>query len=102
MTKHDGPPGRGGGPVPDPKPGPDDEQAAASADGQPQFAGVPGSADAGPVPSPAGLDWQALLEALAAGGLLDGDPDHQDAAAAEEQAAAADGRMSAPLAPGQA
>ena len=88
--------------MPDPKPGPgpDDEQAAASADGQPQFTWVPGSTGTGPVPSP-GLDWQALLEALAAGGLLDGDPDDQDTAAAEEQAAAADGRMSAPLPPGQ-
>jgi len=44
--------------------------------------GAPGGADAGPVPDPAGLDWQALLEALAAGGLLDGDPDGLDAAAA--------------------
>ena len=59
--------------------------------------GAPGGADAGPVPDPAGLDWQALLEALAAGGLLDGDPDGLDAAAAAGQ-----GRMSAPLAAGQA
>ena len=87
--------------MPDPKPGPDDEQAAASANGQPQFTWVPGSTGTGPVPSP-GLDWQALLEALAAGGLLDGDPDEQDAVAGEEQAAVAEGRMSAPLAPGQA
>jgi Domain of unknown function (DUF222) len=65
-----------------PEPSPDDERAAASASGQPD------------------LDWQALLEALAAGGLLDGDPDGQDAA--EEQAAAADGRMSQPLSPGAA
>ena len=87
--------------MPDPKPGPDDEQAAASANGQPQFTWVPGSTGTGPVPSP-GLDWQALLEALAAGGLLDGDPDEQDAVAGEEQAAVAEGRMSAPLLPGQA
>jgi hypothetical protein len=74
-------PRRGGEPVPDqtPEPVPDDEQAASSASGQTY------------------LDWQALLDALAAGGLLDGDPDDQDAVAAEEQAAAEDGRMSAPL-----
>ena len=60
-----------------------------------------GSTGTGPVPSP-GLDWQALLEALAAGGLLDGDPDVQDAVAGAEQAAAAGGRMSAPLPPGRA
>jgi hypothetical protein len=66
-----------------PELGPDDERATSSASGQTY------------------LDWQALLDALAAGGLLDGDPDGQDAAAAEEQAAAADGRMSQPLPPGQ-
>jgi hypothetical protein len=41
----------------------------------------------------AGLDWQALLDALAASGLLDGDPENQDAELAEELAAEADGRM---------
>jgi Domain of unknown function (DUF222) len=89
--------------VPDPTPGPgqDGEQAAASSGGRPGFAWVPGSAGTGPVPSP-GLDWQALLEALAAGGLLDGDPDGQDAVAAGEQAGAAGGRISQRLAPGQA
>ena len=85
-----------------PEPGPDDEQAAASADGQPEFAGAPGSAGAGGAAATAVLDWQALLEALAAGGLLDGDPGGQDAVVAEEQAAVAEGRMSAPLPPGQA
>ena len=72
--------------MPDPKPGPgqDDEQTAVSASGQP------------------GLDWQALLEALAAGGLLGGDPGDQDAVAAEERAAVAEGRMTSPLSPGQA
>jgi Domain of unknown function (DUF222) len=77
-------PRRRGEPVPDqtPEPVPDDEQAASSASGQTY------------------LDWQALLDALAAGGLLDGDPDDQDAVAAEEQAAAEDGRMSAPLSSG--
>jgi Domain of unknown function (DUF222) len=88
--------------VPDPKPGPGpgDEQAA-SAEGQPQFTWVPGGTGTGPVPSP-GLDWQALLDALAAGGLLDGDPDVQDAVTAAERDAVADGRMSAPLPAGQA
>ena len=62
-------------PDPTPGPGPDDEQAV-SPDGQRY------------------LDWQALLEALAAGGLLDGDPDGQDAAGG--------GRVSAPLPAGQA
>jgi hypothetical protein len=84
--------------MPDPtsEPGADDEQAAASA------TGTPGSAAAGGAARPENLDWQALLEALAAGGLLDGDPDSQDSAAPEEQLATADGRMSAPLPPGQA
>ena len=94
--------------VPEPDPG--DEQAAASADGQPGFAWTPGSAETGPVTGdaagagawPSGLDGQALLDGLAAGGFLDGDPDGQDAAAAEEQAAVADGRMSAPLSAGRA
>ena len=85
--------------MPDPRPGPgqDDEQTAASGRGQPGFTGTGGAAAAA-----AGLDWQALLEALAAGGLLDGEPDGQDAAAAQERAAVAEGRMSAPLPPGQA
>ena len=99
-----------------PEPDPDDEQAAASASGQQGFAWTPGSAEPGAGTGtgpgtgdaadagarPTGLDWQALLEALAAGGFLDGDPDDQDAIAAEEQAAAADGRMSAPLPAGPA
>jgi hypothetical protein len=75
------------------EPGPDDEQAAASA------SGTPGSAAAGGAARPEGLDWRALLDALAAGGLLDGDPDGQDEVAAEEQSAAADGQMSAPRPP---
>src|SRR6516225_5932383 len=76
-------------PEPMPEPGPDDEQAASAS-------GTAGSAAGGAV-RPEALDWQALLEALAAGGLLDGDPDGHDAAAA-----AGEGRMSAPLPPGQA
>ena len=72
-------------PRPEPgRPGQDDEQAAASPGGAP------------------GLDYQALLEALAAGGFLDGNPHDQEAVAAEEQAAAADGRMSGPWPAGQA
>ena len=80
--------------MPDQAPGPgqDDEQAAT---GQPGFAAAPGRPGPGPVPS-AGLDWQALLEALAAGGFLDSTEEDQ------EIAAAAEGRMSTPLAPGQA
>ena len=100
------------------EPDPDDEQTAASASGQQGPIWVPGSAEPESEPEPgpgsvtgggaddgarpSGLDWQALLEALAAGGFLDGDPDDQDVVAAEEQAAAADGRMSAPLPAGQA
>jgi len=45
------------------------------------------------------LDYQALLEALAAGEFLDGEEEDQDAVAAAEQGAAGDGRMSAPLPP---
>ena len=48
------------------------------------------------------LNWQVLLDALAAGGLLDGDPDGQDVVAGEEQAAVAEGRMGAPLPAGHA
>jgi Domain of unknown function (DUF222) len=68
----------------------------------PGFAWIAGSSSTGPVPEGPVLDGQALLEALAAGGFLDGEPDDQDAAVAEEQAAAADGRMSGPLPAGQA
>jgi Domain of unknown function (DUF222) len=92
------------------EPDPGDEQAAASAGDQPGFAWAPGSVETGPVtgdaadagPWPSELDGQALLDGLAAGGFLDGDPDGQDAVLAEEQAAVADGRMSAPLSAGRA
>jgi hypothetical protein len=47
------------------------------------------------------LDWQALLEALAASGMLDGDPDDQDAVLAEECDAWASGRMGPPLSPSE-
>ena len=65
----------------------------------PDQAPEPGQDGEQPATSPSGqhyLDWQALLDALAAGGLLDGDPDDQDAAAAE------DGHINQPLPPGQA
>jgi Domain of unknown function (DUF222) len=47
----------------------------------------------------AGLDWQALLNALAASGMLDGDPENQDAELADELEAERDGRMGEPLDP---
>jgi hypothetical protein len=72
--------------------------------GQPRFAWAEGSADTGPVPAevpggavgPDGLDYEALLVALAASGRL-ADPDaDQDAVLADELAAAEDGRMDPP------
>jgi hypothetical protein len=98
-------------PEPDPErePEPDGPQPCGEGGG-PRFSWVPGSELdgvelSGPVPpealpggdraggAAAGLDWQALLDALAASGLLDGDPENQDAELAEELAAEADGRM---------
>jgi hypothetical protein len=61
-----------------PGPGPDDEQAASSAGG---------------TAWPDGQDYQALLDALAASGFLDGNPDDQDAVMAEEIDAVEQGRM---------
>jgi hypothetical protein len=106
-----------------PDPGPYDEQPAASAGGQPSFAWVPGSTGpggepvTGPVPDNAlpggasdveaaggprpGLDYQALLEALAAGGYLDGRAEDQDEVLADELAAERDGRMGPPMPAGQ-
>jgi hypothetical protein len=82
---------------------------AESGPGDSRFTWVPGSQMdgqelSGPVPPEAlpggqpaaavpGLDWQALLEALAASGMLDGDPEDQDAELAEELEAERDGRM---------
>ena len=60
---------------------------------------LPGSHRAGS--APAELDWQALLNALAASGMLDGDPDNQDAELADELEAERDGRMGPPLEPAQ-
>jgi hypothetical protein len=58
---------------------------------------LPGGQQAGA--GPVGLDWQALLDALAASGLLDGDPESQDAELAQELEAEKDGRMGPPLDP---
>ncbi len=85
------------GQLPDPTPEGDD------ACGRPRFVWAEGSAGAGPAPAdapgavgPDGLDYEALLEALAVSGRL-ADPDaDQEAVLADELAAAADGRMSAP------
>ncbi|HEY1621902.1 MAG TPA: DUF222 domain-containing protein [Streptosporangiaceae bacterium] len=59
---------------------------------------LPGGQPAAAVP---GLDWQALLEALAASGMLDGDPEDQDAELAEELEAERDGRMGPSMDPAQ-
>ncbi len=111
------------GPEREPEPGPEgepepDEPQSCGEGGGPRFSWVPGSELdgvelSGPVPpeampsgdraggAPAGLDWQALLNALAASGLLDGDPGSQDAELAEELAAEADGRMGPAMESGQ-
>src|SRR3984885_1966527 len=64
-------------------------------DGQELSGPVPPEALPGGHPTAAvpGLDWQALLEALAASGMLNGDPEDQDAELAEELEAERDGRM---------
>jgi len=70
---------------------------------------VPGSADTRPVPAcerpgpqpagpgedglPGGLDYAALLDALAASGVLDTDPDDQASEEADREAAEAEGRV---------
>jgi Domain of unknown function (DUF222) len=72
-------------------------------DGQELSGPVPPEALPGGQPTAAvpGLDWQALLEALAASGMLDGDPDNQDAELAEELEAERDGRMGPSMGPAQ-
>lgn len=90
-------------------------------DSRPRFVWAEGSADTGTAdcgidasarvetgpgqdfraPGSGGLDGQVLLEALAAGGFLDGKPDDQDAIMAEEMDAFAHGRMGAPLPAGR-
>jgi len=98
---------------PQAQPGADLPEARGASD-DPRFTWVPGSEVdghelSGPVPpealpggkqagvGPVGLDWQALLDALAASGLLDGDPESQDSELAEELEAEGDGRMGPPL-----
>ena len=77
-----------------PDPAPDDDQAACSPDDG-QLA--PSSPEGGQVAAAGGaLDLQALLDALAAGGLLGGADEDAD-----ELAAMDDGRMGPPLSAGQ-
>src|SRR5260221_14401798 len=100
-----------------PEPGPDEEQPPGGAPGPqacdgwggPGWAWAPGSAGAGPVPRcerpgpqpdlpsadglPAGLDYAALVAALAASGALDTDPGDQDGELADWLAAEAEGRL---------
>ena len=108
-------------PAPTPEPGPDEEQppgGAAGTGGEREsaqwwggrgWAWAEGSADSGPVPwcgrpgpqpdlpgedgLPAGLDYAALVDGLAASGALGGDGDDQEAEFAEWQAAEAEGRL---------
>src|SRR5580692_7421088 len=73
-----------------PGPGPDDERAPAS----PAFAPADGfGLGAGRTVWPDGLDYQALLDGLAASGFLGGRMEDQDAVLAEEIEAAEQGRM---------
>jgi hypothetical protein len=90
-------------------PGPDAVDQAREGSGGPGWAWVEGSADTGPVPLcdrpgpqpwpagadglPAGLDYAALVEGLAASGALGSDARDQDAEFAEWQAAEAEGRL---------
>jgi len=96
--------------------GPDAVDQAREVRGGPGWAWVEGSADTGPVPLcerpgpqpwpadgdglPAGLDYAALVEGLAASGALGSDADDQEAEFAEWQAAEAEGRL-APADPAQ-
>src|SRR5215469_10772329 len=97
-------------------PGPDTAGQAREGWGGPGRARPESSADTGPVPEcdrpgpqpwppgadglPAGLDYAALVEGLAASGALGADSDDQDAEFAEWQAAEAEGRL-APADPAQ-
>src|SRR5260221_5357464 len=100
-----------------PEPGPEEEQPPGAAPGTQAcdgwggtgWAWAPGSAGAGPVPRcerrgpqpgnpsadglPAGLDYAALVAALAASGALDTDPGDQDGELADWLAAEAEGRL---------
>src|SRR5215469_6556986 len=91
-----------------PEPRPDKEQPPGRS-GRPGWAWVEGSADTGPTPEwvrpgiepdgpaegglPAGLDYQALLDGLAASWLLTNSPEDQDAEFAEWCAASGEGRL---------
>jgi hypothetical protein len=77
-----------------PYPDPDSEPWSASPSGGTGDA-VPGDT------SGEGLDWQALLEALAAGGMLDGDLDDDRGEVPAEEYDAAGGRMGSPMPLGQ-
>ncbi len=94
-------------------PGPDAGYDALDGRDGPQWAWAPGRAETGPVPAselpaselpgtepdswaaglPAGLDYLALLNALAASGALGGSEEEQDAELAERDAAEAEGRL---------
>src|SRR5579864_9256871 len=71
-------------PAPIPGPEPDEEQS-----GQPGPRPGRGFADG----LPPGLDYQALLDAMAASGMLDCDEDNLDAEFADQDTAAAEGRL---------
>src|SRR5580692_603408 len=92
--------------LPQPENGPGDSRftwvPGSQMDGQELSGPVPPEALPGGQPTAVpGLDWQALLEALAASGMLDGDPDNQDAELAEELEAERDGRMGPSMDPAQ-
>src|SRR5262249_59508901 len=70
--------------APIPAPGPGDQQ-------QPGRPGPPGRGFADGLPP--GLDYQALLDAMAASGMLDCDEEDLDAEFAERDAAEAGGRL---------
>src|SRR6202034_2498476 len=114
-------PGPGPESAPSPEEGPPnpDQPQVQGGPGGPRFTWVPGSELdghelSGPVPPealpgakpegaiPAVLDWQALLEALAASGMLDGNLEDQDAEMAEELEAEDNGRMGPSMEPGPA
>jgi hypothetical protein len=113
-------PGPGPESAPSPEGGPSDpdQPQVQGGPGGPRFTWVPGSELdghelSGPVPPealpgpkpegaiPAGLDWQALLDALAASGMLDGNLEDQDAEMAEELDAEDNGRMGPSMDPGR-
>ena len=78
---------------------PEEGVATVSSPAAPSFAWLPGGVPGGARARV--LDWQALLEALAAGGFLDGQGEDHDAALAEKLAAEQDGRIGPPMPPAQ-